>query len=126
MGRLSTNFKKEDVFHLNNEVKCLINLLSGITLFCEDKFKLRNIEKQIIKLENLLYKFEPSIYDEYSCKTKYAYDKMIKAKKEYDRVIAEKCFNETIEGYRRSYEESVNEYKKLKEYRDRLKDALSN
>lgn len=125
MGRLSTTFKKEDVFYLSKEVKCLMDLLNGITLSCDDKFKLRHIEKQIIKIENLLYEFEPTIYDEYSLKTKYAYNKMIKAKKEYDRVVAEKCFNETIEEYKKNYEDSVNEYKKLKEYRDRLKDVLS-
>lgn len=126
MGRLSTTFKKEDVFYLSKEVKCLMDLLNGITLSCDDKFKLRHIEKQIIKIENLLYEFEPTVYDEYSLKTKYAYNQMIKARKEYDRVVEEKCFNETIEEYKKKYEDSVNEYKKLKEYRDRLKDVLSN
>lgn len=125
MWKLSTTFRKEDVFYLSNEVKCLMDLLNGIILSCDDKFKLRNIEKQIIKIENLLYEFEPTVYDEYSVKTKYAYNQMIKARKEYDRVVAEKCFNETIEEYKKNYEDSVNEYKKLKEYRDRLKDVLS-
>lgn len=125
MWKLSTTFRKEDVFYLSNEVKCLMDLLNGIILSCDDKFKLRNIEKQIIKIENLLYEFEPTVYDEYSLKTKYAYNQMIKARKEYDRVVAEKCFNETIEEYKKNYEDSVNEYKKLKEYRDRLKDVLS-
>lgn len=125
MWKLSTTFRKEDVFYLSNEVKCLMDLLNGIILSYDDKFKLRNIEKQIIKIENLLYEFEPTVYDEYSLKTKYAYNQMIKARKEYDRVVAEKCFNETIEEYKKNYEDSVNEYKKLKEYRDRLKDVLS-
>lgn len=125
MSKLSKKFKKEEVFYLSKEVKCLMELLNGTTLFCEDKIKLRNIEQQIIRVENLLYEFEPTIYDEYSLKTKYAYNKMIKAKKEYQRVVIEKCFKETIEEYKKEYEDCVNEYKKLKEYRDRLKDVLS-
>lgn len=125
MGNLSTTFKKEDVFYLSKEVKHLMDLLNGTTIGCNDKIKLYYIEKQIDKIENLLYEFEPSVYDEYSLKTKYAYNKMIKAKKEYDRAVAEKCYNETIEEYRKEYENAINEYKKLKEYRDRLKDALS-
>lgn len=126
MGRLSKNFKKEEVFYLSKEVKYLMDLLNGTTLFCEDKIKLRHIEQQIVKIENLLYEFEPTIYDEYSLKTKYAYNKMIKAKKEYERVVTEKCFKETIEEYRKNYEDELNEYKRLKEYRDKLKEVLSN
>jgi hypothetical protein len=123
---LSTSFKKEEVFYLSKEVKYLIDLLNGTILYCDDKTKLRHIEEQIIKLENLYIKFEPTIYDEYSSKTKLAYKNMIKARDEYDRVVAEKCFKETIEEYRKNYEDSLNEYKRLKEYRDRLKEVLSN
>ena len=126
MSKLSKKFKKEEVFYLSKEVKYLVDLLDGITLICEDKFKLRYIEQQIIKVENLLYEFEPTIYDEYSLKTKYAYNKMIKAKKEYERVVIEKCFKEIIEEYKKNYEDTLNEYKKLKEYRDKLKEVLSN
>lgn len=126
MSKLSKNFKKEKVFYLSKEVKYLMDLLNGTTLICENKFKLRHIEQQIIKVENLLYEFEPTIYDEYSLKTKYAYNKMIKAKKEYERVVIEKCFKETIEEYKKNYEDTLNEYKKLKEYRDKLKEVLSN
>lgn len=126
MSKLSKKFKKEEVFYLSKEVKYLVDLLDGITLICEDKFKLRYIEQQIIKVENLLYEFEPTIYDEYSLKTKYAYNKMIKAKKEYERVVIEKCFKEIIEEYKKNYEDTLSEYKKLKEYRDKLKEVLSN
>lgn len=124
MSKLSKKFKKEEVFYLSKEVKCLMELLNGTTLFCEDKIKLRNIEQQIIKVENLLYEFEPTIYDEYSLKTKYAYNKMIKSKKEYQRVVAEKCYKETIEEYKIAYENSVKEYQRLKTYRNRLKSVL--
>lgn len=124
MSKLSKYFKKEEVFYFSKEVKHLMDLLNGTTIGCNDKIKLNYIEKQIDKIENLLYKFEPTIYDEYSAKTKFAYNNMIKAKKEYDRVVAEKCYEEVIEDYRKIYENSTNEYKRLKEYRDKLKSAL--
>ncbi|MBS6502178.1 MAG: hypothetical protein KH415_11210 [Clostridium sp.] len=124
MGDLSKRFKKEEVFYFTREVKKLLELLNGTTISCTDKEKIFTIENQIDKLENLVYKYEPTIYDEYSMKTEYAYKKMIRARKEYDRVVEEKCYKETIGEYRLAYEKSANEYKKLKEYRNKLKLAL--
>ena len=124
MGELSKIFKKEEVFYFTREVRKLLELLNGTTISCNDNKKIFTIENQMDKLENLLYKYEPTIYDEYSMKTEYAYRKMIKARKEYDREVAEKCYKETIEEYKIAYEKSVNEYKKLKDYRNKLKSAL--
>lgn len=101
-----------------------MDLLNGITLFCEDKNKLIHIEEQVSKIENLLYKYEPTIYEEYSMKTKYTYNNMIKERKEYDRVVSEKCYKETIEEYRLAYENSVKEYERVRDYRNKLKEAL--
>ena len=108
MTNLGVKFSKEDVFSFNSEIKELISLLNGTTLYCKDEFKLKQISKQIIKLEQLSNKFEPTLYDEYSLKVKYAYKKMIKLKGEYERVIREKCFNETIEEYKNNYYNSYN------------------
>lgn len=122
---LSKSFKKEEVFQFNAEVQKLIELLNGTTIISKDPGRIKIIDKQLSKLENLVIKFEPTIYDEYSMKTKYAYNNMLKQRKEYDRVVAEKCYSDVIEEYRNKYDESVSEYKRLKEYRDRLKEVLS-
>lgn len=124
MSELTKRFKKEEVIYFTREVKKLLDLLNGTTISCNDKNKIFIIENQMGKLENLLYRYEPTIYEEYSLKTKYAYRNMIKAKKEYNRVVAEKCYKEIIEEYRISYENSVKEYERLKEYRNILKGAL--
>lgn len=124
MSELTRRFKKDDVFYLTREVKRLLDLLNGTTIHYKDEYKIKIIEEQMGKIENLLYDFEPTIYDEYSMKTKYAYNNMIRARKEYDRVVAEKCYKETIEEYRIAYENSVKEYERLKDYRNKLKLAL--
>ncbi|MDU3546412.1 MAG: hypothetical protein E7F83_03210 [Clostridium sp.] len=124
MSKLSKNFKKEEVFYFTREVKKLLELLNGTTISCTDKGKIFIIENQMNKLENLLYKYEPTIYEEYSIKTAHAYNKMIRARKEYDRVVAEKCYKETIEECKITYENSVKEYERLKDYRNKLKSAL--
>ncbi|CAM2079420.1 MAG: hypothetical protein NSGCLCUN01_03640 [uncultured Clostridium sp.] len=124
MGELTKSIKKEEVYYFTREVKRLLDLLNGTTISCNDTSRKFTIENQMTKIENLLYKYEPTIYEEYSIKTKYAYNKMIKARKEYDRVVAEKCYKETIEEYRIAYENSVKEYERLKEYRNKLKSAL--
>ncbi len=124
MGELTKKFKKDDVFYFAREVKRLLDLLSGTTIHYKDEYKVKTIEEQMGKIENLLYDFEPTIYEEYSLKTKYAYNNMIKARKEYDRVVAEKCYKETIEEYRIAYKNTVKEYERLKDYRNKLKSAL--
>jgi len=124
VSELTKRFKKEEVYYFTREVKRLLDLLNGTTISCNDKGKIFTIENQMDKLENLLYKYEPTIYEEYSLKTKYAYNNMSIAKKEYDRVVSEKCYKETIEEYRIAYENSVKEYERLKDYRNKLKSAL--
>lgn len=124
MGELTKSFKKEEVYYFSKEVSKLLELLNGITIVCNDKNRTFTIENQMNKIENLLYRYEPTIYEEYSVKTKYAYNDMIKARKEYDRVVAEKCYQETIEKYKVAYENAVKEYERLKAYRNKLKSAL--
>ncbi len=124
MGELTKSFKKEEVYYFTKEVSKLLDLLNGTTIVCNDKKRTFTIENQMKKIENLLYKYEPTIYEEYSIKTKYAYNNMIKARKEYDRVIANKCYKETIEEYKVAYETSIKEYERLKEYRNKLKSSL--
>ena len=46
---------------------------------------------------------------------------MINARKEYEKIVADKCIKETIEKYRISYENSVEEYERIKEFRNKLK-----
>lgn len=125
MSDLSKSFKKEEVFQFSKDVKELIDLLNGTTIFCKNPGRIKLIDNQLAKLENIIGKFEPTIYDEYSMKTKFAYNNMKQQRKEYDRVVAEKCYSNVIEEYKKKYEESVLEYKRLKEYRNRLKEALS-
>lgn len=124
MEKLTKSIKKEEVYYFVKEVSKLLDLLNGTTISCNNNSRKFNIENQMSKIENLLYKYEPTIYEEYSFKTKYAYNNMIKARKEYDRVVAEKCYKETIEEYRIAYENTVKEYERLKEYRNKLKSAL--
>ena len=124
MEKLTKSIKKEEVYYFVKEVSKLLDLLNGTTISCNDTSRKFTIENQMSKVESLSYKFEPTIYEEYSLKTKYAYNNMIKARKEYDRVVAEKCYKETIEEYRIAYENSVREYERLKDYRNKLKSAL--
>ena len=124
MEKLTKSIKKEEVYYFVKEVSKLLDLLNGTTISCNDTSRKFNIENQMSKIENLSYKFEPTIYEEYSLKTKYAYNNMIKARKEYERVFSEKCYQETIEEYRIAYEKTVKEYERLKDYRNKLKSAL--
>ena len=126
MSKLSRNFKKEDVFYYSGEVNKLLDLLTGIALYCEekDKYKLKLIDMQLNKLESMRYKFEPTIYDEYSIKTSHAYYKMINARKEYDRVVKDKCYRYVIEEKKKIYIYASKEYSRLKDYRNKLKEVL--
>lgn len=121
MSDLSKSFKKEEIFYLSSQVKKLIELLNGTIISAENEYKIKEIEKQKNKLERILVKYEPSIYDEYSRKTKEAYIQMINARKEYEKIVADKCIKETIEKYRISYENSVEDYERIKEFRNKLK-----
>ena len=126
MSKLSRNFKREDVFYYSGEVNKLLDLLTGIALYCveKDKYKLKLIDMQLNKLESMRYKFEPTIYDEYSIKTSHAYYKMINARKEYDRVVKDKCYRYVIEEKKKIYIYASKEYSRLKDYRNKLKEVL--
>lgn len=126
MSKLSKSFKREDVFYYSKEVNKLLDLLTGIALYCEekDKYKLKLIDMQLNKLEKMRYKFEPTIYDEYSIKTSHAYYKMINARKEYDRVVKDKCYKYVIEEKKKIYINASKEYSRLKDYRNKLKEVL--
>lgn len=122
--RLSQKIKKEEVYYFTGEVKKLLELISGIGIICDDKDKVDIIENQVNKTEGLLYKYEPTIYEEYSMKTKRAYINMVNAKKEYDVAVANRESNERILEYKTIYENEVKEYERLKEYRNKLKTTL--
>ncbi|WP_404988795.1 hypothetical protein [Clostridium culturomicium] len=122
--RLSQKIKKEEVYYFTGEVKKLLELISGIGIICDDKDKVDIIENQVNKIEGLLYKYEPTIYEEYSMKTKRAYINMVNAKKEYDVAVANRESNERILEYKTIYENEVKEYERLKEYRNKLKTTL--
>ena len=126
MGELSNRFKKEDVFYYSGEVNKLLDLLTEVEIYFKekDKYRVPLIYNQLNKLEKMRYKFEPTIYDEYSIKTSHAYYKMINAKKEYDRVINDKCYKSVIEEKKIIYKSASREYLRLKEYRNKLKEAL--
>ena len=89
-------FKKEEVYALSREMKKFIDLLNGITILSRNENDIRNIENQKNKIEEMLLYYEPTILEEYSEETKRAYREMIRAKKEYERVKAEKCYPREI------------------------------
>jgi len=120
-----SKFNKDEVHKFAKEVDKFLQLLNGIVIQAEDG-KLQEIEKQKYKLETLVSKFTPTLYEEYSNKAKYAYKAMIEAKTEYERVISSKCSNEAIEIALEQYKDKVEEYKKRKEYRDKIKCIINN
>ncbi|WWU63297.1 hypothetical protein QJR26_09660 [Clostridium baratii] len=115
---------KEEVYKFSEEVEKFLNMLNGITIYSRYKHEINDIEMQKNKIEKLVLKFKPTIYEEYSMKTKRAYREMIYAKKELERVIKEKCYYSTIELQREIYKEKAREYERIKEYRNKLKEAL--
>ena len=117
---------KEEVYKFSEEVEKFLNMLNGITIHTRYKHEINDIEMQKNKIEKLVLKFKPTIYEEYSMKTKRAYEEMIYAKKELARVIKEKCYESVIELQREKYNEKAREYERIKEYRNKLKEALEN
>lgn len=113
-------FEKQDVFEFSKEVKCFLKLLQG-AIIQTDKNALYNIEKSYSKLEKLTVIFEPTIYEEYSYKVKMLYNTMISNRKEYNRVVNEKCYQNVIDEYKSKYENSVEEYQKYKLIRNSIK-----
>ena len=118
-------FKKEEVYALSREMKKLIDLLNGITILSRYKNDIRDIENQKNKVEEMLLYFEPTILEEYSEETKRAYREMIRAKKEYRRVVDEKCYPRVIQEAKEYYRVKAMEYENKKEYRDKLKVELN-
>ena len=117
---------KEEVYKFSEEVEKFLNMLNGITIHTRYKHEINDIEMQKNKIEKLVLKFKPTIYEEYSMKTKRAYEEMIYAKKELERVIKEKCYESTIELQREIYMKKAQEYERIKKYRNKLKEALQN
>lgn len=125
MALNGSGFNKSEVFRFADEVKKLIELLNGIVIQSQDKEKLNKIIFQKEKIEKMIVFFEPNIYEEYSEKVKILYLQMKKAKEEYNRVIEEKCFKEVILEYKNKYDKSVDDYKKCKLIRDKIKEELN-
>ncbi|WP_195259287.1 hypothetical protein [Clostridium paraputrificum] len=125
MGINGNRFKKQDVYKLAKETKKFLELLNGITIQSRYESDIKDIEKQKSKLEEMLLMFEPTILEEYIEQTKIAYREMIRAKKEYERVVKEGCYNETIEKAKNYYKEKALVYEAKKEYRDKLKEVLN-
>lgn len=117
-------FKKEEVFLLAKEIKKFLKIIEGTSIEAENEYILKSIESQKKNLERILVNYEPTIYEEYSDKVKIAYNKMISTKNEYNRVVSEQCYDETIEKAKEDYRAAALEYEKVKEYRDRLKKEL--
>lgn len=125
MGITGSSFSKGDVFRFADEVKKLIELLNGIVIQSQDKEKLNKIIFQKEKIEKMVVFFEPDIYEEYSEKVKILYLQMQKAKEEYNRVVKENCFKEVIEEYKNKYNKSIDDYRKGKLIRDKIKEELN-
>lgn len=88
---------KEEVYNFAKEVEKFLEMLNGTTIQSKYKYELYNIEKQKNKLEKLVSNFQPTLYEEYSLKTKKYYEEMLYSKKEFERVVKEKCFESVIE-----------------------------
>lgn len=117
--------KKDEVYYLAKKTKYFLNLLEG-TIIEADEYKLREIETKKRELDQLLIKYEPSVYEEYSNIVKSKYMKMIEARKEYERVVAGKCYGSVIDAAKLEYEQLAKEYEIAKVYRDKLKEGLRN
>ena len=125
MGINGNRFKKQDVYKLAKETKKFLELLNGITIQSRYESDIKDIEKQKSKLEEMILMFEPTILEEYIEQTKIAYREMIRAKKEYERVVKEGSYKETIEKAKEYYKEKALVYEAKKEYRDKLKEVLN-
>ena len=125
MVKSGNKFNKDEVHKFAKEVDKFLQLLNGVIIQTESE-RLESIENQKEKLEMIVNKFTPTLYEEYSNKAKYAYKAMIEAKTEYERVISSKCSNEAMETALEQYKDKVEEYKKRKEYRDKIKCIINN
>lgn len=115
---------KEEVYNFAKEVEKFLEMLNGTTIQSKYKYELYNIEKQKNKLEKLVSNFQPTLYEEYSLKTKKYYEEMLYSKKEFERVVKEKCFESVIEEKKNTYREKVKRYEDIKKYRNKLKEIL--
>lgn len=116
---------KNEVYKFAKEVDQFLQLLNGVIIQAESD-KLDKIENQKYKLETIVNKFTPTLYEEYSVKTKYAYNAMIKAKREYERLIEVKSSNKAIEKALEEYKARAEDYRIKKDYRDKLKLIINN
>lgn len=116
---------KNEVYKFAKEVDQFLQLLNGVIIQAENE-RLEEIEKQKYKLEAIVNKFTPTLYEEYSNKTKYAYNAMIQAKSEYERLIGNKGSNEAIVKALEEYKAKSEDYRRKKEYRNKLKLIINN
>ncbi|WP_347043147.1 hypothetical protein [Bacteroides fragilis] len=123
MGINGNKINKNEVYKFAKEVDQFLQLLNGVIIQAENE-RLEEIEKQKYKLEAIVNKFTPTLYEEYSNKTKYAYNAMIQARMEYERLIVNKGSNEAIVSALEKYNAKVAEYNLRKEYRDKLKEIV--
>ncbi|MBY0756283.1 hypothetical protein K5V21_12580 [Clostridium sardiniense] len=124
MGINVNKIPKEEIYKFSEEVEKFLKMLNGTTIQSNYKNEIYDIEKQKNKLEKLVLNFKPTLYEEYSMKTKRAYQEMIYAKKEFERVVKEKCFESVIDEKKDIYKEKAQTYENTKEYRNKLKEAL--
>lgn len=115
---------KEEVYDFAKEVEKFLDMLNGTIIQSKYKYDIYAIEKQKNKLEKLVSNFQPTLYEEYSLKTKKYYEEMLYAKKEFERVVKEKCFESVIEEKKNIYKEKAKSYEDIKEYRNKLKEIL--
>ncbi len=125
MERCGNRVRKEEVFNFANEVEKFLKLLEGTYIQSDNELTLEKIKKQKECIELLLYDFKPNLYDEYSKIVKIAYEKMISAKREYERVVMEHCSNYIIESAKENYNKNAAAYESYKEFRNSLKLELS-
>lgn len=122
---IGNKINKNEVYKFAKEVDQFLQLLNGVIIQAESD-KLGKIENQKYKLETIVNKFTPTLYEEYSVKTKYAYNAMIKAKREYERLIEVKSSNKAIEKALEEYKARAEDYRIKKDYRDKLKLIINN
>ncbi|MGL4109017.1 hypothetical protein [Clostridium sp. LP20] len=125
MGINVNRIKKADVYKLVREFERFLYLLEGTCIQSQNKYILREIEKQKEIIELLIPEFKPSLYEEYSIRVKNEYRIMIVARKEYERVVREHCTPDTIACAKEEYRKLAEQYEKSKAYRERLKSELS-
>lgn len=112
--------KNEIVYRFSNKVKLLLLSLEG-TEIIGDQYKLDQIEKLYYQISKELVEVSPTIQEEYSYKTKRAYNKMLKAQKFYEDIKLINAADKEIKAVKEEYLKSQKEYENFKRIRDAIK-----